>query len=101
MVTVYQNAKGDIPRFENKGFMDRAVLAIGMQDVIVSGITPKQKITVLGASSDHMLIDNTKTSLRVGNTVAFNLNYSALLSVFCTPSIAKNTINQYECANVL
>ncbi|WP_411028792.1 alanine/ornithine racemase family PLP-dependent enzyme [Spongiimicrobium sp. 3-5] len=98
---VYQNANGDIPMFENKGLMDRAVLAIGMQDVIVSGITPKQKITVLGASSDHMLIDNTKTSLRVGDTVAFDLNYSALLRVFSTPYITKNTIDLYECANIL
>ncbi|MEK6153553.1 alanine/ornithine racemase family PLP-dependent enzyme [Flavobacteriaceae bacterium 3-367] len=98
---VYQNTNGDIPRFKNKSLMDRAVLAIGMQDVIVSGITPKQKITVLGASSDHMLIDNTKTSLRVGDTVAFDLNYSALLRVFSTPYITKNTIDLYECANIL
>ncbi|MGX1928349.1 alanine/ornithine racemase family PLP-dependent enzyme [Flagellimonas sp. 2504JD4-2] len=98
---VYQNTNGDIPRFKNNGLMDRAVLAIGMQDVMVSGITPKQKITVLGASSDHMLIDNTKTKLRVGDTVAFDLNYSALLRVFNTPYIAKNTINQYECESIL
>ncbi len=98
---VYQNANGDIPRFKNKGLMDRAVLAIGMQDIIVSGITPKQKITVLGASSDHMLIDNTETSLKVGDTVAFDLNYSALLRTFSTPYITKNTINQYECASIL
>lgn len=98
---VYQNANGDIPRFENEGLMDRAVLAIGMQDVIVSGITPKQKITVLGASSDHMLIDNTETSLKVGDTVAFDLNYCALLRAFSTPNISKNTINLYECASIL
>ncbi|TAI47294.1 alanine/ornithine racemase family PLP-dependent enzyme [Flagellimonas allohymeniacidonis] len=98
---VYQNANGDIPRFKNKGLMNRAVLAIGTQDVMVSGITPKQKITVLGASSDHLLIDNGKTSLKVGDTVAFDLNYSALLRVFNTPCIAKNTINQYECESIL
>lgn len=99
--TVYQNANGDTPHFKNEGLMDRAVLAIGTQDVIVSGITPKQKIIVLGASSDHMLLDNTKASLRVGDTVAFDLNYSALLRVFSTPNIAKNKINQYECASIL
>ncbi len=98
---VYQNANGDIPRFKSNDLMDRAVLAIGMQDVMVSGMTPKQKITVLGASSDHMLIDNTKTNLRVGDTVAFDLNYSALLRVFNTLYIAKNTINQYECESIL
>nr|WP_313819585.1 alanine/ornithine racemase family PLP-dependent enzyme [uncultured Allomuricauda sp.] len=98
---VYQNANGDIPKFENKGLMDRAILAIGTQDVIVSGITPKQKITVLGASSDHLLLDNTKTNLKVGDTMAFDLNYSALLRIFSTPYIAKNTINQYECESIL
>ncbi|WP_190809433.1 alanine/ornithine racemase family PLP-dependent enzyme [Flagellimonas sp. S3867] len=98
---LYQNANGDTPKFENKGLMDRAVLAIGMQDVMISGITPKQKIIVLGASSDHMLIDNTETSLKVGDTVAFDLNYCALLRAFGTPNISKNTINLYECASIL
>nr|WP_299170626.1 alanine/ornithine racemase family PLP-dependent enzyme [uncultured Allomuricauda sp.] len=98
---VYQNANGDIPGFKNKGLMNRAVLAIGTQDVIISGITPKQNITVLGASSDHMLMDNSKTGLKVGDIVAFNLNYSALLRAFNSPHITKNRIGLYECASIL
>ncbi|XLS30828.1 alanine/ornithine racemase family PLP-dependent enzyme [Flavobacteriaceae bacterium M23B6Z8] len=87
--------------FNNKSFMKRAVLAIGNLDVTVSGIIPKQKIIVLGASSDHTLIDNTNSNLKVGDTVAFEMNYSALLRAFSTPYLTKNTINQYDCASVL
>ncbi|WP_340066849.1 alanine/ornithine racemase family PLP-dependent enzyme [Ascidiimonas aurantiaca] len=98
---VYQNASGDIPRFKNKGFMDRAILAIGMQDVAVSGIIPKQKMTILGASSDHVVIDNTRAKLKLGDAVAFHLNYSALSKALHSRNISKNIINFHEYTSVL
>ncbi len=98
---VSQNANGDVPNFKNKGLMNRAVLAIGIQDIIVSGIVPKQNVAILGSSSDHIVIDNTRASLKVGDAVAFDLNYIALLRAFSTPHITKNTIDIYECASIL
>ncbi|MCX2678908.1 alanine/ornithine racemase family PLP-dependent enzyme [Galbibacter sp. EGI 63066] len=98
---VSQNANGQIPEFADNGLMDRAVLAIGMQDIIVSGITPKQNIRVLGASSDHVVVDNTKANLNVGDTVEFDLNYGALLRALHSPYISKNTINFHECTSIL
>ena len=98
---VSQNANGKIKKFKEKGLMNRAILAIGEQDVDVSGITPRQNIDILGASSDHIVIDNTESNLKVGDTVEFDLNYSALLRVLNSPYITKNTINFNECKSVL
>ncbi|NAY91204.1 alanine/ornithine racemase family PLP-dependent enzyme [Muricauda sp. JGD-17] len=98
---VYQNASGDIPSSKNKGLMDRAILAIGTQDVVISGITPKQNVAILGASSDHIVVDNTKAKLKLGDAVAFNLNYSALSRALNAQHISKNSINFHECASIL
>ena len=39
--------------------MRRAILGVGLQDVLVSGLTPRSDIEILGASSDHIIV-NTK-----------------------------------------
>lgn len=98
---VYQNVNGEIPKFTDHGLMERAILAIGMQDIMVTGITPKQNIRVLGASSDHLVVDNTKVNLSVGDTVEFDMDYAALLRALNSPYISKNTINSHECASIL
>lgn len=98
---VYQNVNGEIPKFTDHGLIKRAILAIGMQDITVSGITSKQHIKVLGASSDHLVVDNTKANLSVGDTVEFDLDYVALLRTLNSPYISKNTINFHEYASIL
>ncbi|WP_299158155.1 alanine/ornithine racemase family PLP-dependent enzyme [uncultured Tenacibaculum sp.] len=90
---VHQNANGKIKKFKDKGEMNRGILAIGRQDVAVSGIMPKQNLSILGASSDHIVIDNTKSNLKVGDTVEFSLKYKALLRVLNSSDITKNLIN--------
>lgn len=98
---VYQNVNGKIPKFKDDGLMRRAILAIGQQDVAVAGITPRQNVFVLGASSDHIVIDNTKSNLRVGDIVEFDLNYNALLGALNSSYITKNIINFNERESVL
>lgn len=90
---VYQNGNGKIKKFKDKGEMNRGILAIGRQDVAISGIIPRQDISILGASSDHIMIDNTKSNLKVGDTVEFSLKYKALLRALNSSYIAKNIIN--------
>jgi predicted amino acid racemase len=46
-------------------------------------------IDILGASSDHIIVDAKQTDLKVGNTVEFKLNYGALLSAMTSPYIIK------------
>ncbi|MBB6214764.1 putative amino acid racemase [Anaerosolibacter carboniphilus] len=86
-----QDAFGNIPGIEDKGMMTRAILNIGRQDTNIDGIMPKHSnIEILGATSDHLLMDLTKNqSLKLGDTVAFDLNYGALLASMTSPFINK------------
>ena len=85
-----QNALGQKIATKDKGAIPRAILGIGQQDVMVSGLIPKMAITILGASSDHMIIDPEKNNLKIGDEVAFNLNYAALLSAMTSPYVEKH-----------
>lgn len=86
---VCQDAFGNIPKFPDLGLMKRAILGVGLQDVLVSGLTPLLDIDILGASSDHIIIDAKQLEIKVGDTVEFNLNYGALLSSMTSPYIIK------------
>jgi predicted amino acid racemase len=84
-----QDAFGHVPRFEDKGDRKRAILALGRQDVDISAISPQIKADVLGASSDHLILDTTDTDLKLGGKVRFNLAYSALLRATTSPYVAQ------------
>ncbi|MFC2082167.1 alanine/ornithine racemase family PLP-dependent enzyme [Bacteroidota bacterium] len=86
---VAQDAFGNIPGFNDIGYINRAILGIGLQDVKVSGLTPKSDIEIIGASSDHIIIDTKKTELKAGDEVEFDLNYAALLSAMTSPYVFK------------
>lgn len=89
--TLSRNAFGETVEYVDKGIMTRAIAAIGRQDVSVDGLTPvDQNVGILGASSDHLLLDLSATDrYRVGNTVAFRLDYGALLSASTSPYVSK------------
>lgn len=89
-----QNAFGKYPRFEDRGQINRAILGIGFQDVIVTGLTPRLDIEILGSSSDHTVLDAKNSDLKVGDEVKFSLNYSALLSVMSSPYVFKKYIEE-------
>jgi predicted amino acid racemase len=84
-----QDAFGNIPKFTDIGLMKRAILGIGLQDVLVSGLMPLLDIDILGASSDHIIIDAKQLEIKVGDTIGFNLNYGALLSAMTSPYLKK------------
>jgi ornithine racemase len=84
-----QNAAGEYPSFADQGMMRRAILAVGSQDVVVSGLKPKENIEILGSSSDHLIINAKDTDLPVGKEVAFHVNYSALLSLMASAYVSK------------
>ena len=86
---VCQDAFGNIPKFPDLGLMRRAILGVGLQDVLVSGLKPVSDIDILGASSDHIIIDAKQSEIKAGDTVEFNLNYGALLSAMTSPYIIK------------
>ena len=86
---ISQDAFGNVPEFENRGKIKRSILGIGLQDVQVSGLTPRADIEILGASSDHIIVDASKLELKVGNELEFDLNYGALLSAMTSPYVFK------------
>lgn len=86
------DAFGETPCFEDKGIIKRAIIALGRQDIAPEGLTPKDKcIEVLGASSDHLIINisNCSTKYDVGDIIDFNVDYSCLLRAMTSPYIKK------------
>ncbi len=84
-----QDAFGDMPEFEGRGAVSKAILGIGRQDVDLSGITPRITVECLGGSSDHLILDARDTDIVVGSEVAFDVDYSALLRAMTSPYVAK------------
>jgi predicted amino acid racemase len=86
---VSQDAFGNIPKFKDIGQIKRVILGVGLQDVLVSGLTPRLDVEIIGASSDHIIINANRVDLKAGNELAFDLNYSALLAAMTSPYVIK------------
>ncbi|HHY80274.1 MAG TPA: alanine/ornithine racemase family PLP-dependent enzyme [Thermoanaerobacter sp.] len=86
------DAFGKIPVFEDKGLMRRAIAAIGRQDCIIEGLSPlNDSMEIIGASSDHLILDVTKSEdISVGSKVRFRLNYGALITLMNSKYVSKN-----------
>ncbi|WP_207588479.1 alanine racemase [Halomontanus rarus] len=79
--TIRRDAFGESPTVEDRGTRDRAIVALGRVDVAVEGLTPvRDGIDVLGASSDHTVLDVTdaRGTVRPGDSIAFSPEYGAL-----------------------
>ncbi|MDR2444981.1 MAG: alanine/ornithine racemase family PLP-dependent enzyme [Spirochaetaceae bacterium] len=79
------DAFGEKPVFQDRGLIRRALLAIGRQDTDPAGLFHRDAgISVLGASSDHLILDisGAERRYRVGETVSFTLSYGAALRAF-------------------
>lgn len=76
------DAFGNKPVYEDLGVIKRAIIAVGRQDVDPNNLHPiDSKITILGASSDHLIlnVNNTEKDYKTGDVVKFKLSYSSLL----------------------
>ena len=76
---------------DDQGSVSQCILAIGRQDIDPAGLTPQSGISILGASSDHLIVDsgNYSNRMRVGAEIPFQLNYSALLRAMTSPYVNK------------
>lgn len=86
---IAQTAFGARPTATDRGQVDQAVLAVGRQDIDPAGLREHGGLEILGASSDHLMVDSRGTRLRVGTEIAFDLNYSALLRAMTSPFVVK------------
>ncbi|MGD9666791.1 MAG: alanine racemase [Synergistaceae bacterium] len=84
--TIGIDAFGNVPNFEDKGMRFRAIAALGKQDVIPEDIDPlSEGINVLGASSDHLVLDIEDASPRpkLGDSLKFSFKrYGGMLQAF-------------------
>lgn len=92
------NAFGEHAHYEDRGIRKRAIIALGNQDVgDASKIVPKdEKIIVLGASSDHTILDihDSQNEYKVGDVLEFNVLYQAMLFTSLSDFISKRVINK-------
>ncbi|TVQ12872.1 MAG: alanine/ornithine racemase family PLP-dependent enzyme [Leptolyngbya sp. DLM2.Bin27] len=86
---ICQDAFGHIPVFQDRGLHQRAILALGRQDVSVSGLKSNNSLEILGSSSDHTIVTSKHRNLRVGDEINFSLDYGSLLTAMTSPFIEK------------
>ena len=87
------DAFGEVPSAKEEGEINRAILAIGLQDLDVKGCTPEDKnITIIGATSDHLIVKSADRLLKIGEIIEFQLTYRALLRLMISPHIDKRYI---------
>ena len=67
----------------------RTIVALGHQDIDPTGITSRNGHAIIGASSDHLMIDTGINGLAIGAELRFDLNYAALLRAMTSPFVAK------------
>lgn len=83
---------GETPVFADCGDMLRGIVALGRQDADIAGLEPVDPdVAVLGASSDHTLLDLTACASRykLGDRIRFNLQYPAMLRAFTSAYVER------------
>jgi predicted amino acid racemase len=86
---IHQTAFGLQSAGPDRGDTARVILAIGRQDVDPAGLEAPAGLAILGASSDHLVVDAGRFPPAVGSEVAFQLNYSALLAAMTSPFVSR------------
>ena len=89
--TLAQSAFGEVILGRDRGNISQAILAIGRQDTDPDGLTSPSGLSILAASSDHLVVDTScfPTSMKIGTEISFQLDYSALLRAMTSPFVSK------------
>ena len=87
--TIAQTAFGEVPPVTDRGLVTQAILAVGQQDIDPLGLIAPAGINVMGASSDHLILESDRFELSVGTEVIFQLNYSALVRAMTSSFVSK------------
>ena len=86
---IAQTAFGEKPAATDRGDISQTILAVGRQDTDPDGLHPPPGMEILGASSDHLIVDSGSDRASVGAEIAFHLDYSALVRAMTSPFVAK------------
>lgn len=84
------DAFGQVPVYEDRGIITRAILAVGKQDANPDGLTPVDpKVDILGGSSDHLIADVSKGNYKLGDTIDFLPDYGSFLKLFTSAYVSR------------
>jgi predicted amino acid racemase len=86
---IAQSAFGEKSPATDRGNISQIILAIGRQDMDPCGLCPPPPIEILGASSDHLILESGGQGYAVGAEMSFQLNYSALVRAMTSPFVTK------------
>ena len=86
---IAQTAFGEKSPALDRGDISHTILAIGHQDTDPDGLFPPGGIEILGASSDHLILESERFELTVGAEVIFQLNYGAVVRAMTSPFVTK------------
>jgi predicted amino acid racemase len=87
---VHQNAFGETVNTtdDDRGEIWQTIVAAGRQDTDPGDLHPPTGTTVLGASSDHLILE-TNNRMKPGTHIRFEPGYSALLRSMTSPFVSK------------
>lgn len=84
------DAFGNKPEFIDEGILYRAIVALGKQDIAPERLEPlDSNIRILGGSSDHLILDVSKSKYQLGDIIAFKVDYGGLLQAMTSPYVHK------------
>ncbi len=86
---IAQNAFGEINQSSDRGPTSRVIVAVGRQDIDPTGLRPPPGFEILGASSDHLVLDAGSNHVCVGDEITFQINYSAFLRAMTSPFVGQ------------
>ena len=92
---ICQDAFGNVPDFLDRGIRQRAIIALGRQDIPVSSLKSIDQLKIIGSSSDHIILDGENHNLEVGDEVRFSFDYSGLLATMTSPFVIKQFTDRY------
>jgi predicted amino acid racemase len=67
----------------------QSIVALGLQDTDVEGLSLPYGYVAVGATSDHFIVETPGVHLPIGAEISFQPNYSALMRAMAAPNIAK------------
>ncbi len=84
------DAFGRVPHWEDLGPRRRAIVALGEQDMRIDALHPKRPgVTIVGASSDHLVLDVTEAQppVALGEELEFDPSYGAVATAMANPAV--------------
>lgn len=90
---------GARPTVRSRGTIMQTIVALGKQDTSPEGLTPPVGMTVVGSSSDHLILE-TPTRLAAGTELSFGLDYEGLMRAMTSPFVAERPLATLAAASV-